>query len=350
MLEIVALSRSWDEFQLRDINLQIEQGEYFVVLGPTGAGKTLLLETIAGFNLPDRGSVQIDNNDFTYTAPEYRNMGFVYQNYMLFPHRNLFKNISFGLELKKTRNSNIEDKVTRIAKLLNINHLLHRFPDTLSGGELQRGALARALVLEPRILLLDEPLSALDPPTKQPIMQMLKDLHKKLSITILHVTHDREEAMVMADRIAVMNEGKIVQVGKPSVIFRRPKSEFVASFVGVENIYSGKPERVGKITKINVKGIEIYTTQTLPAIRKTANVALRPEDIIITLEKIPSSARNSFSGKIKGITDKGAIIQLNIDIGVEVIVYITHQSFVDLGLNIGSEVVSSFKASAVHVF
>lgn len=350
MLEIVSLSKSWDEFQLQDINLQIEQGEYFVVLGPTGAGKTLLLETIAGFNLPDCGKVQVNNDDLTYVAPEYRNMGFVYQNYMLFPHRNLFNNISFGLELQKTRKSTMEDKVTRIAKLLKIKHLLHRYPDTLSGGELQRGALARALVLEPQILLLDEPLSALDPPTKQPIMQMFQDLHKELGITILHVTHDREEAMVMADRIAVMNEGKIVQVGKPSVIFRQPKSEFVANFVGVENIFTGKPERAGRITKIKVKALDIFTTQTLPPNRQTANVALRPEDIIITLEKIPSSARNSFNGKIKSITDKGAIIQLNIDIGIEVIVYITHQSFVDLGLNIGSEVVISFKASAVHVF
>jgi molybdate/tungstate transport system ATP-binding protein len=134
------------------------------------------------------------------------------------------------------------------------------------------------------------------------------------------------------------------------VIFRRPKSEFVASFVGVENIYSGKPERVGRITKIKLRGIEIYTTQILPSSRRTANVALRPEDIIITLEKIPSSARNSFSGKIKGIIDKGPIIRLDVDIGVEVIVYITHQSFVDLKLNIGSEVIISFKASAVHVF
>jgi molybdate/tungstate transport system ATP-binding protein len=148
--------------------------------------------------------------------------------------------------------------------------------------------------------------------------------------------------MVMADRIAVMNEGKIVQVGKPSVIFRRPKSEFVASFVGVENIYSGKPERAGRITKIKVNRLEIYTTQILPSSRRTANVALRPEDIIITLEKIPSSARN--------IIDKGPIIRLDVDIGVEVIVYITHQSFVDLKLNIGSEVIISFKASAVHVF
>lgn len=350
MIEIQSLSNSWDEFQLRDINLKIQRGEYFVVLGPTGAGKTLLLETIAGFFLPDKGKVIMDNADLTNISPEYRKFGIVYQDYMLFPHRNLYNNISFGLELQKLSRTEISNKVQTIAKLLKITQLLHRYPDTLSGGELQRGALARALVMEPQVLLLDEPLSALDPNTKQPIVELIKKLHKKLGITIIHITHDREDAMVMADRIAVMNEGKIVQVGKPSVIFRRPKSEFVANFVGVENIYSGKPERAGRITKINVKGINIYTTQTLPPSRQIANVALRPEDIIITLEKIPSSARNSFSGKIKGITDKGAIIQLNIDIGVEVIVYITHQSFVDLKLNIGSEVVISFKASAVHVF
>jgi molybdate/tungstate transport system ATP-binding protein len=350
MIEIRSLSNTWDEFQLRDINLKIQRGEYFVVLGPTGAGKTLLLETIAGFFSPDKGKVIMDNTDLTNISPEYRKFGFVYQDYMLFPHRSLYKNISFGLELQKLPRAEISNKVQTIAKLLKIKQLLHRYPETLSGGELQRGALARALVIEPQVLLLDEPLSALDPNTKQPIVELIKKLHNKLGITIIHITHDREEAMVMADRIAVMNEGKIVQVGKPSVIFRRPKSEFVASFVGVENIYSGKPERAGRITKIKVNRLEIYTTQILPSSRRTANVALRPEDIIITLEKIPSSARNSFSGKIKGIIDKGPIIRLDVDIGVEVIVYITHQSFVDLKLNIGSEVIISFKASAVHVF
>jgi ABC-type Fe3+/spermidine/putrescine transport system ATPase subunit len=218
MIEIRSLSNTWDEFQLRDINLKIQRGEYFVVLGPTGAGKTLLLETIAGFFSPDKGKVIMDNTDLTNISPEYRKFGFVYQDYMLFPHRSLYKNISFGLELQKLPRAEISNKVQTIAKLLKIKQLLHRYPETLSGGELQRGALARALVIEPQVLLLDEPLSALDPNTKQPIVELIKKLHNKLGITIIHITHDREEAMVMADRIAVMNEGKIVQVGKPSVV------------------------------------------------------------------------------------------------------------------------------------
>ncbi|MCD6133364.1 MAG: ATP-binding cassette domain-containing protein, partial [Deltaproteobacteria bacterium] len=204
MIEIENISKNLGEFFLRDISFDIKDGEYFMILGPTGAGKTILLETIAGIYRPDKGRILMAGKDITYVPPKDRNISMVYQDYMLFPHLNVEQNVAFGLRLRKTPKEIIKDKVEKSSKLLNIYHLLHRYPGTLSGGEKQRVAIARAMVIEPYALLLDEPLSALDMQTRDRLRQELKRIHSITKTTIVHVTHNFEEVFSLADRVAVM--------------------------------------------------------------------------------------------------------------------------------------------------
>jgi molybdate/tungstate transport system ATP-binding protein len=346
------VSASWDTFTISDVDLEILKDEYFVILGPTGAGKTLLLELLAGFWRADTGRIELFELDATTTPPEERGMGFVYQNYMLFPHLNVFENIAFGLKLKKLSKDDIKKEVGSIAKDIGITELLDRNISTLSGGESQRVALARALVMKPNILLLDEPLSALDPNIQEKVRDEIKEIHKKYGMTTVHITHNREEAIIMADRIAIMKEGKIHQVGHPQDIFRKPKTRFVAEFVGVQNIFKGKIGRAGRVEISGLVGANgnkglIFTTSDLKGI---VHVALRPEDIIITTKKVQTSARNVLSGKIDSMKDLGTVIRLEVNAGRTFFVNITNQALDELGIKLGSNVYLMFKASAVHVF
>ena len=243
------------EFILKDINLEIERGEYFVVLGPTGAGKSVLLETIAGLYQPKKGLIEINGRDVTRAEPRKRNISIVYQDYMLFPHLTVKENIKFGLKEKS-------QDLDKIVEFLDIRRILHRKPDTLSGGESQRVALARALVTKPAVLLLDEPLAALDSNTRERIMSELRQINEKMGITIIHITHERSEAIALADKMAVMNGGGILQVGTPEQVFRKPNSEFIANFVGVENLFKGESviDRDTGVANIDVNGIKIVST------------------------------------------------------------------------------------------
>ncbi|TEU18589.1 MAG: ATP-binding cassette domain-containing protein [Anaerolineales bacterium] len=336
------------EFHLRQINLDILDGEYFVVLGPTGAGKTVLLETIAGLYQPRRGHILLDGKDVTSMPPERRGIGFVYQDYVLFPHLNVRGNIAFGLKLRGLDRGTIEERLTAISQLLGIDHLLHRKPDTLSGGEQQRVALARALVVNPRLLLLDEPLSALDQETREVLQRELVRLHRELGTTKIHVTHDFEEAVTLGDRIAVMNKGRIVQMGSPEKIFRKPDSEFVARFVGVRNFFRGeiRPGEDGyKVLRLNEIEIAVVTD-----LAGQVHGSIRPEDIILSKERLRSSARNSFCGRVVDIVDRGAVVYVTVRVPPDFICAITRASLEEMELREGVEVYIALKASAVHVF
>lgn len=347
MISLKSVSKHWEEFEIRNVSIDIPDGEFFVILGPTGAGKTFLLELIGGFHYPSSGNIIIKGKDVTNAPPQKRGAGFVYQDYCLFPHMDVFQNIAYGLKARKQDFSVIEDKVNATAELIGLKELLHRDVETLSGGEKQRVAIARAIIIEPDILLLDEPLSALDARTHDTLLSEIKNLHNKTKITIVYVTHNQTEAFMLADRIAVMQKGEIVQVGTPEEIFRNPKSEFVAKFVGVENLYRGVAKVAGDICRIDVNGVNFFSSNKYEG---NVSISIRPEDIIISPEKFRSSARNVLEGKIKEIKDQGALIRVCVDCGIDIVAYITRQSFMDMQLNIGAKVYLIIKAQNVNVF
>ncbi len=346
MIRIKNISRKWGAFSIKNIDLKIKEEEYFVILGPTGAGKTLLLELLAGFYDPDRGDVFRCGKKITELAPQERGFSFVYQDYMLFPHMKVKENIAYGLKVNGKKD--IDKKVRNIAETVGISHLLKRRPMNLSGGERQRVSIARALVMKPDVLLLDEPFGSVDYRTAKKLRSIMKKLHKKFDCTTIQVTHDQEEAMILGDRIAVMRDGKIEQVGPPEEIMRQPVSRFVADFVGTENIFHGRKckEENGTLIELKEGDINIHTTKRVSG---KVTVTMRPEDIILAEKKFESSARNVFTGDIKNITDRGNFHEVLIDIGLPLIAYVTKQSVEDLSLKKGKKIKVMFKASAVHV-
>ena len=342
------VTKKWENFSIRNVELKIVKGEYFVVLGPTGAGKTLLLELIAGFHRPDSGRIWIDNMDVTFLPPEKREVGFVPQEYMLFPHMTVFENVEFGLKVRKIPKAEREGRVEQTLEFMGLSHLRDRLPMTLSGGEQQKTALARALVIKPKILLLDEPLSALDTNTRKKMQNELKKLHEELKVTTIHVTHDQIEAFILANRLAVMKDGTIIQTGSPEQVFRRPKDDFVARFVGFENLFDGKiVENKEGIAKIDIGGVFVEAIT-----KKNGNciVGIRPDDVIISKSPLKSSMRNVLRGKISDFIDMGSLISLMVKVeGLSFVALITKRSFIEMKLNRGEEVYISFKASSIHV-
>ncbi|MHA1378937.1 MAG: tungstate ABC transporter ATP-binding protein WtpC [Candidatus Helarchaeota archaeon] len=348
MLVLKNINKKWSEFQISDINLKIEEGEFVVILGPSGAGKTLLLELIAGIHYPDSGKIYYKNEDITHVPPEKRNVGFVFQDYALFPHKQVWENVGYGLDIRKVV---FEEKIFRVEEILKkvgVIKLAKRYPSTLSGGEQQRIALARALIIEPSIFLLDEPLSALDYNTMIKLKDEIVKIQKEMKITTIYVTHNRMEAITLADRIVIMNKGSIVQVGTPKEIFKHPKNEFVAQFTGFENIFQGI-SKYNPETKLATIDCEDFQIQTATTKEGDVKIGIRPESVVVSINKPKSSIRNVFEGKIIDVQDEGVIIKLKIDIGKEVSALITHQSFIDLNLDLNSTVYIGFKAVDVQI-
>ncbi|MFA4661581.1 tungstate ABC transporter ATP-binding protein WtpC [Pyrococcus kukulkanii] len=344
MLKVEEVSKDWKEFKLRDVTFDVKEKEHFIILGPSGAGKTVLLEIIAGIIEPDKGKIYLNGEDITDYPPEKRGLAYIPQNYALFPNMTVYDNIAFGLKIRKTPKAEIERKVREIAEVLGIKHLLHRKPKTLSGGEQQRVAIARALVIEPELILMDEPFANLDVQTRSRLIREMKRWRKELGFTALHVTHSFEEAVSLGDRVGVMLSGRLVQVGEVSEVFSRPKSEEVARFLGFENIIEG--EANGRF--LEVDGIRIELPREAQG---RIRVGVRPEDIILSLSPIRSSARNEFRGNVESIEDLGALVRVTVNVqGVRFRAFITRSSLVEMGIEEGKEVYVSFKASAVHIF
>lgn len=347
MIKAEHISKDLGEFFLKDVSVSIETGEYFMILGPTGAGKTILLETIAGIYPPDNGRVYVNERDVTNLPPRKRNIGMVYQDYMLFPHLTVEKNIKYGLKSRDFSKKEVSCRIDELATLLGVSHLLHRHPGTLSGGEQQRIAIARALIMEPDVLLLDEPLSALDSETRTKLRKKLREIHALTSTTMIHVTHSFDEAFLLGSKMAIMNHGEIVQVGEPSEVFRKPNSAFTAQFLGVTNVFRGESKTDNGIANISANGLTFTSTY-----KREGEVyfSIRPEDILVSLAPIESSARNSFQGEVQDISDAGIIVRITVDIGVPFVAAITRRSFLDMGLKHGTNVFLTFKAMDVHVF
>ena len=239
-VELLELTKNFGNVQaVKDVSLQIKKGEFFFLLGPSGCGKTTTLRMVAGFEKPDAGLVRIKGQVVNRIPPEKRNTGMVFQNWALFPHKTVFENIAFGLRMRRFSKEVIREKVLKALDLIHMPDFGDRYPNELSGGQMQRVALARALVIEPSVLLLDEPLSNLDAKIREKMRLEISLLLKRLGMTAIYVTHDQSEALAMADRIAVMDDGVIVQVGTPIEIYESPSGEFVADFIGDSNCLVG---------------------------------------------------------------------------------------------------------------
>ena len=347
MLEIRDLSLSLGEFSLDGVDLTVADAEYFIILGPTGAGKTILLETLAGIYTPKTGTITLDGRNITRTDPRDREIGMVYQDYMLFPHLTVGENVGFGLRQRGDAPARIRETVRKTADLLGIGRLLERTPGTLSGGEQQRAAIARALVLRPRVLLLDEPLSALDAVTRDRLRKELKAVHRTTKTTVVHITHHFEDIFALADRVAVMQGGRIVQTGTPDEVFRKPATEFVAAFTGMENVYRGVSRVRDGEAAIDLGAI---TVRTVTAVEGDVCVGVRPEEVIVSREPFESSATNVFSGTVTEVQQNGMFSKVVVDAGRPFVAVLTRQSIARLGLAEGEPAYVTFKASAVHVF
>ncbi|MBI4852393.1 MAG: ABC transporter ATP-binding protein [Acidobacteria bacterium] len=272
---------------VNNVSLQIRSGEFLTLLGPSGCGKTTLLRMIAGFEHPTSGKIMLGGVDVTYLPPYKRNVHTVFQQYALFPHRTVAGNIAFGLELKGLTKTLIKEKIDKVLEMVQLQGFENRYPKELSGGQQQRIAIARALVLEPRVLLLDEPLGALDLKLRKEMQVELKKLQQKLGISFVFVTHDQEEALVMSDRIAVMSRGKIEQLGSATEIYERPNTEFVANFIGVSNLLETEVLNItGKTFSLSLDGKELTlsTSQVSQNLKVGSKVKLviRPEKITLS--------------------------------------------------------------------
>lgn len=295
-----------DKTILDDISLDIRKGEFVTLLGPSGCGKTTTLRILAGFLSPDSGSVMLEGKDIASLPPYKRPFNTVFQRYALFPHLDVYDNIAFGLKLQKTPVDEIDKKVRKVLKMVSMTDYEDRDVESLSGGQQQRVAIARALVNQPQILLLDEPLAALDLKMRKDMQIELKEMHRKLGITFIYVTHDQEEALTLSDTIVVMNEGKIQQIGTPTDIYNEPQNSFVADFIGESNILNG---RMICDRKVEFAGHEFDCVDDGFGENVDVDVVVRPEDIYI----MNHTEGAQFTANVKSCTFKGVHYEMFVD-------------------------------------
>ncbi|MFP3090122.1 ABC transporter ATP-binding protein [Treponema sp. TIM-1] len=310
---IKEISKSFGDFKvLNAVDLEIKKGEFFSLLGPSGCGKTTLLRIIAGFETPDVGIVTFDGADVLPLPPNRRPANTVFQNYALFPHLTVFENVAFSLRLKKLQRNEVNSQVTEYLKLVQLEGHAHKKPNQLSGGQKQRVAIARALINEPRVLLLDEPLSALDAKLRQHMLIELDQIHDKIGITFIYVTHDQQEALSVSDRIAVMNQGNVLQVGTPHDIYESPATDFVARFIGETNLFDASVTAVEKLDRsepeymahLHIPELGNIKVTTVDEVRSGQQVSftIRPEKILISKEK-PATKREDIN-LLQGTVDE----------------------------------------------
>jgi putative spermidine/putrescine transport system ATP-binding protein len=302
---------------VEDFNLAAERGEFVSFLGPSGCGKTTTLRMIAGFEVPTNGTIVLDGNDITYRPPNRRNVGMVFQSYALFPNMNVADNIGFGLKVRKRPADQIKKRVAELLELVHLGDKGNRFPYQLSGGQQQRIALARALAFEPQVLLLDEPLSALDAKIRVALRHEIRAIQRQLGITTVYVTHDQEEALSLSDRIVVMSDGRIEQIGTPFEIYNFPSTAFVASFVGTLNVLSAAVIDPGT-GRLSVGGQEIRISRPVAAREgSTISLALRPE--MVALGDGPAGA-NVIRGTVVDVSFLGSIVRMRIKVADDVVI------------------------------
>lgn len=294
---------------VENFDLQVNKGEFVSFLGPSGCGKTTTMRMVAGFETPDQGHVRIDGNDITHVPPNKRNVGMVFQSYALFPHLNVRDNIGFGLKIANKPKSEINQRVDEMLALIKLEQLGNRFPHQMSGGQQQRVALARAIAVRPQVLLLDEPLSALDAKIRVSLREEIRAIQKRLGITTVYVTHDQEEAMSLSDRVVVMSEGRMEQVGTPFEIYNFPRTAFVATFVGTLNALQGTmADSSGEA--VTVDGQTVRIAEAAKDKRSGEGVVLRVRPEMLALN-VPN-AENQLKGTIDSVTFLGAIVRVGV--------------------------------------
>ncbi len=330
IIELKSITRRFEDgfAAVEDMNLEIKRGEFVTFLGPSGCGKTTTLRMIAGFEIPTEGQILLHGEDISGMPAYERPINTVFQRYALFPHMNIYDNIAFGLKLKKLPKAEIKKKVKRVLEMVDLEGFETRKVSTLSGGQQQRIAIARALVNEPEILLLDEPLGALDLKMRKEMQLELKSMHEKLGITFIYVTHDQEEALTMSDKIVVMSEGRVQQIGTPEDIYNEPKNAFVADFIGDSNIFNGI--MTDKL-KVRFCGTQFDCLDDVPH-GTLIDAVVRPEDVIITSEE-----EGAIKGVVTSVIFKGVHYEITVESGKnEIVIQSTKAAKVGdrVGLNI----------------
>ena len=333
MIRAEQLSFSVGDFNLSNFSLEVARGSYFVMLGPPGSGKTVFLECLCGLRRVGAGRVFIDGRDVTTLEPRARGIGYVPQDYALFPHLSVERNIGFGLQARHDKGEDISLKVGLIAEMLGISHLLRRSVTDLSGGEKQRTALARALVMEPKVLLLDEPVCALDEETRQSVCALLHRVQREMELTVIHVSHNLEEAFSVADSAAILNQGVLQQVGSLDELLRKPDNEFVARFMRCENIFS---DAGLKLTGLHPGRIKMM---------------IRPEDVIV----LPTAERdnkneNEFLVSLVRWRDYGGYVKAELSGRVNLVAHLTHAAFARLKAESNSEFIAVLPPENIHAF
>ena len=307
IIEINNITKSFpDKVVLDDVSLSVKKGEFLTILGPSGCGKTTLLRLLAGFNTATKGEIRIDGEVMTDVPPHKRPVNTVFQRYALFPNYNVYDNIAFGLKLQKVDKREIEQRVKRALKMVGMTDYEHRDVQSLSGGQQQRVAIARAIVNRPQVLLLDEPLAALDLKMRKDMQMELKEMHRSLGITFVYVTHDQEEALTLSDTIVVMNEGKIQQIGTPTDIYNEPCNSFVADFIGESNILNATMVRD---RLVSFMGKEFECIDEGFGENTPVDVVVRPEDVYI----IGNAEAAMFRGVVRSCIFKGVHYEMFVD-------------------------------------
>lgn len=339
MIELINVEVSKIGFKFKIDKLLVKDNEYFVVLGPIGSGKTTLLNIIAGFEHVFKGRITIDGEDVTHAPPEKRGIAYVFQDPLLIPHMTVAENIALG-------SKGDYGVVRRVAKILNIEHLLSKYPYELSGGEQQKVAIARALASKPRLILFDEPLSSLDKSNKEAVIRVLLKLKGK--VTVIHVTHNLSEAFILADRIAVIHRGKILTVDTPENLIYNPKDEKVAHFLGLVNFFKGEAEIDKDRTIITLSNnVKLHV---LGKVKGKVFVSIPPEEIIILNRKEDIIAANKFEGKIVDLIPHDTYVEVRVEVsGILFKTYTSRKAVKNLNLKVGRKIVIAFKKSSVRV-
>lgn len=352
MVELRNISKKFGNFTaLEEVSFDIAEGEFMTFLGPSGCGKTTCLRLISGFETPSTGEIFIGGRNVTHDPPYRRDVNQVFQSYALFPHLSVYENISFGLRMKKLAAPEIKKRVDRVVEMTSLHEFASRKPAQLSGGQRQRVALARAIVCEPKVLLLDEPLSALDAKLRTQMRSELKQLQKRLGITFIFVTHDQEEALTMSDRVAVISSGRVEQIGSVDEIYYKPATRFVATFIGETNIVEAEIiETDADVVRCRIEGgLELQVKAD--AIRPSDGLllSLRPEKI--RLHRTPSPGANVFAGRILSEVFKGAVDDLTVVVagGLELRALIANDGQQEFDFHEGEEVFCRIQPEDINV-